>query len=469
MTTQKKLVFLFVSVPLLLPFFITIAYSSFRFVKLNVKPLSIQNEYSLEKIAKETIQVIKTEETFLPEVSAQEWTFNAYTKKETKKEKIQIVTTSAPAQPLLEETPSIKEIIRREEDPFLNDWRVKQQGGSIVLSTQKSNTQRILNVNLDEKENRYLNYADIQGTLEWPALDHTQFFAEVSFYDQIGENGLNDDLSTVLASQELREDSPFLLKLPAETSGHLIAKIYSNADTQKEKPLYIGTYPKNPLFVPKEGLRRLLISMVPTAQYLDQYQTVFLGKVVDEYLGESSELTQGIAGVRIWVAETQEEMESNEQGFFEIRGLRQRAPYHLIFEKEGFVTIQVPIQVLQKKNRQIFVLSPLSKFTQGYDLLLGERDPSRCVLFATILKEGVPLPRAIVTVMSVEKVFYERNLGFISVPDTTLFSTSDNGKFLLWNTSSGKHKLHIYLEGQLISTQRVMLTPGVVHYVTIDL
>ena len=196
---------------------------------------------------------------------------------------------------------------------------------------------------------------------------------------------------------------------------------------------------------------------------------MFLGKVVDEYLGESSELTQGIAGVRIWVAETQEEMESNEQGFFEIRGLRQRAPYHLIFEKERFVTIQVPIQVLQKKNRQIFVLSPLSKFTQGYDLLLGERDPSRCVLFATILKEGVPLPRAIVTVMSVEKVFYERNLGFISVPDTTLFSTSDNGKFLLWNTSSGKHKLHIYLEGQLISTQRVMLTPGVVHYVTIDL
>ncbi|MBI3017690.1 MAG: hypothetical protein HYY62_06845, partial [Deltaproteobacteria bacterium] len=143
--------------------------------------------------------------------------------------------------------------------------------------------------------------------------------------------------------------------------------------------------------------------------------------------------------------------------------------YHLIFEKEGFATIQVPIQILQKKTRQVFVLPPLTKFTQGYDLLLGGRDPSRSVLFATVLKQGVPLSRAVVTVLSVEKVFYERNLEFISVPDTTLFSTTENGKFLLWNTSPGKHKLHIYQNGQLLSTQVVTLSPGVMHYITIEL
>ncbi len=466
MTTQKKLVFLFMAVPLILPFFITIAYSSFRFVKLNIKPLSIQNEYSLEKMAKDTIQIVKSKEEPLPEISPETWLFNPYPKKEVKP----ITVAIAPIESSLDIIPSapVEEMVK-EEDPFLTDWRGKQKNGTIVLDTQKVSTQKMLNINLDEKEKRYLNYADIQGTLEWPDLGPAQFFAEVSFYDQIGENGLNDDLSTELASQELREDVPFLLKLPVETSGYLIAKIYSVSDTQKENPLYIGTYPQSPLFVPKEGLQRLLISMMPTARYVDQYQTVFLGKVIDEYGAESPERAEGLAGVRVWVAETQKEAESDEKGFFEIKGLSRNTSYHLIFEKEGFATIQVPIHILQKKNQQVFSLPPLTKFTQGYDLLLGERDPSRCVLFATVLKQEIPMSRAIVTVMSVEKVIYERNLGFISVPDTTLFSTSDNGKFLLWNTSPGKHKLYIYQEGQLISTQVVTLTPGVVHYLTFEL
>src|SRR3989338_9167486 len=308
MTTQRKLAFLFIVVPLILPFFVTIAYSSFKFVKLNLRPLSIQNEYSLEKITKETIQIVKAEESPIPEVSPEAWLFDTKPKR---KEKPVLIATSPVISPEIQ-PPPISEKIVKEEDPFLRDWRG-------TLSIQKSSTQpRTQNINLDEKENKYLNYADVEGTLEWPDLDHTQFFAEVSFYDQIGANGLNDDLSTTLASQELREDSPFLLKLHAETSGHLIAKIYSASDTQKEKPLYIGrvtdprvadpAYPQNSLFVPKEGLQRLLISMVPTAQYFDQYQTVFLGKVVDEY-----SLTQGISGVRIWVSETQEQVDSDEK------------------------------------------------------------------------------------------------------------------------------------------------------------
>ena len=310
MTTQKKLVFLFVVAPLFLPFFITLAYSSFKFVKLNIKPLNTQNEYSIEDITKKTIQIVKVEEEPLPEISPQVWLFDPYPKKEVK---LVVVFKVASTYSLESDFPVSIEKIKKEEDPFLDDWRGKQKGGAGVVGIQKMNTQKMININLDEKENKYLNYSDIQGTLEWPHLDHTQFFAEVSFYDQIGENGLNDDLSTALASQELREDSPFLLKLPAETSGYLIAKIYSSSDTQKENPLYIGMYPKNPLFVPREGLQRLLISMVPTAQYIDQVQTVFLGKVVDEYLAGSSESTEGIAGVRIWVAETQEDVESNEK------------------------------------------------------------------------------------------------------------------------------------------------------------
>ncbi len=464
MTTQKKLVFLFIAAPLLLPFFITIAYSSFRFVKLNVKKLDIQNEYSLERIAKETIQVIKAEEDpLLPGISPETWLFQTEPKRDEKiKDKPIIVVassdppSSASSLNLPEAPPKI--IAKKEEDPFLSGWREKQQSNLTVLNTQKVDTQG------------YLNYADVQGSLEWPDLDRSQFFAEVSFYDQIGDSGLNDDLSTVLASQELRADSEFLLKLPVETTGYLIAKIYAVTDSQKEKPLYVGAYSQNPLFVPKEGIQRLLISMIPTARYVEQYQTIFFGKVMDEYVGTSSNpAIPGISGVDIWVVETQEHVQSDEKGFFEIKGLSKKATYHLIFEKAGFVTIQIPVQILGNKNRQMFVLSPSTKFTQGYDFLLGERDSSRSILFATVLKGGAPLSRVVIMSADIQKIFYERNLELVSIPDATLFSTTENGKFVLWNASPTKHKLYIYQDGELIGSSTVKLSPGIVHYFTIEL
>ncbi|MBI3017763.1 MAG: hypothetical protein HYY62_07210, partial [Deltaproteobacteria bacterium] len=205
MTTQRKLAFLFIAVPLILPFFVTLAYSSFKFVKLNLKPLSIQDEYSLEQITKETIQVVKSQEAPIPDISPEAWLFDL----KPKRKENPVLIAASPVISSIPQPPSISEKIVKEEDPFLMDWRERQPGGRATLSIQKKSTQgsstqpKTSNINLDEKENRYLNYADVEGTLEWPDLDHTQFFAEVSFYDQIGANGLNDDLSTTLASQEL--------------------------------------------------------------------------------------------------------------------------------------------------------------------------------------------------------------------------------------------------------------------------
>src|SRR3989338_7188888 len=129
MTTQRKLAFLFVAVPLVLPFFVAIAYSSFKFVKLNLKPLDIQGEYSLDRIAKETIQVVKVETSPLPEVSPEEWLFDVKPKREEKS--IVVATSPVITSKISPPSPSSSsEKIVKEEDPFLNDWRG-------ILSTQK--------------------------------------------------------------------------------------------------------------------------------------------------------------------------------------------------------------------------------------------------------------------------------------------------------------------------------------------
>ncbi|MBI3019156.1 MAG: hypothetical protein HYY61_04620, partial [Deltaproteobacteria bacterium] len=117
MTTQKKLAFLFVAVPFILPFFVTIAYSSFKFVKLDIKPLSIQNEYSLDQIAKATIQVVKVEEAPFVDISPEEWLFDI----KLKREKKTIVVAASPVFSPKAPPPIILEKISKEEDPFLNE------------------------------------------------------------------------------------------------------------------------------------------------------------------------------------------------------------------------------------------------------------------------------------------------------------------------------------------------------------
>ena len=173
-------------------------------------------------------------------------------------------------------------------------------------------------------------------------------------------------------------------------------------------------------------------------------------------------------GAHVWVAETGQHVVSDEKGVFEIKGLLQAESYQLIFEKEGFMTTQIPITMDQKRKTQTFLMAPLSKFTNGYDVLLGGRDASKSIVFATLLKKGMPLSRAIVKAPQTQKILYERTTDLISLPDPTLFSSTENGKVLLWNVTPGKNKIDIYQNGEWVASRVVKLSPGVAHYLALE-
>ncbi|OGP06419.1 MAG: hypothetical protein A2Z91_04680 [Deltaproteobacteria bacterium GWA2_38_16] len=494
LTTQRRLATLFVVTPLFFPFIITAVYLSYINVKLFKFSLSTQVEYSS---LEETIQIRIGEKLAFQKIEPREWIFNMDGDQPRDSSPLSVLAKAPGAamervlrrqDPGIQVANTMTQTVNLEEDPFLEEWKQKNQkkpekiigyvalNKSVPLPSSSSKISYIIDdgrnrsastLNINFAEDRYLNYETLEGRIEWPDLSPDQYFSEVSFYDQMGPQGLDDDSSTALASQEMRDENhSFSLRVPIESRGFLIAKIYSIQDTQKENPLYIGAYGKNPIVITKNGIPGLLLSLVSKTKYLEKYETVFEGKLVNEYNNNEGEET--FMGAHVWVAETGQHVVSDEKGVFEIKGLLQAESYQLIFEKEGFMTTQIPITMDQKRKTQTFLMAPLSKFTNGYDVLLGGRDASKSIVFATLLKKGMPLSRAIVKAPQTQKILYERTTDLISLPDSTLFSSTENGKVLLWNVTPGKNKIDIYQNGEWVASRVVKLSPGVAHYLALE-
>ncbi len=360
-----------------------------------------------------------------------------------------------------------------DDDPFLAQWKKSNEPSQPKDrpdppdmkrgQASKNNPGITTLLNDMDPEGSYTNYASVEGEIKTTNLDEDQNVVEVAFYDQLGSDGLESKESTILASQELRDgQTQFSLRLPVETQGYLVAKLFSGQDPEKENPLYIGTYSKNPMMIPKDGLKSLSLQMISRTKYVDKYQTLFIGKLTDEYLQSP------VSDAVIWVAETNHHVFSDENGAFEVRGLLLNQEYHLIFEKEGMASFQVPIRLVTKKMEQAFIFSPEYKFQKGYDVFLGGRDSNKATIFATIRKQGKPLERAIIKAPQSQKVVYERILDLVSFPDPSLYSSSENGNVILWNTKPGKNKIDVFYDGELLGSKIVKLSPGVIHKVTWD-
>ena len=312
-------------------------------------------------------------------------------------------------------------------------------------------------LNVLEPSGQYLSYANIEGQILGLSNDQRKYFFEVSFLDQLAPDGLETAYSTVLAAQEIYDaTSFFMLRLPAESRGHVLAKAFAREDIDKKVPLFVGRADEKMLYVSQDGIRGLKIQLLPTKQYLAKYETVFEGSIENTYRG-------AIEDVKVWVAETNESVKSNEVGMFTIKGLEKDVRYHLIFDREGFIPIQVPVFQTQKRVKQTFHLLPTTAFTKGYDLFLGERNANQGVLFGEVLQDGKPLDRVVIKISSGQSAIYERNTDLQAMPDTTLYSTQSNGKFIIWNNPVGKNKIEFYRDGALISAFMVRLSPGLVH------
>lgn len=511
MGTHKKWVFLLV---ILGPALITITPIAGWYV-WSVNPIrsilnihfGYSNEYSIEfieELANKTIHIKNKTQLAFSKHSPQEWILNTepilIAQKEVIKPQIRLSKVGQSNLKLDISVPPIKikqdeSLKDRAEDPFIKSWLKNKQKSETLIATApkpkdnfrgwtvvtpetykreiapvliddgKEKPVSILNFNPIEE--KYLNYVTVEGKVEWPIQeDIDQYFSEVAFYDQVGEDGLDMETSTSLAAQEIRKETDsFSLRLPAESQGHVIAKLYALSDIDKKNPLYIGGLEKNPLYISKNGVEGLSISLLSKTKYLSKYQTLFSGRVLNEYISDSD--TNGIADVKIWVAETGQYTIADSNGYFELKGLSKSSQYHFIFEKEQFITIQVPVKIVSKKQSHIFSLSPITKFLRGYDALLGSRDSTKAVLFATVTKDGKPLDRAIVKLPQSQKVIYEKNSDIFSLPDPGLFSSTESGKFILWNVKPGKQKIDIYQDGELIGGQWVKLSPGIVHHMSI--
>ncbi|MEK7790655.1 MAG: hypothetical protein AAB309_03410, partial [Deltaproteobacteria bacterium] len=258
--------------------------------------------------------------------------------------------------------------------------------------------------------------------------------------------------------------------IPSESSGILVAKAYALDDVEKKNPIYLGTYEKKPLVISKEGskegAKNLKIALYPRDEYLSQYLTFLRGKIYNEYTGKDP--ARCVSNASVWILELNQHTTTNEQCIFEVKGMALGVQYHLLFEKEGFAALVLSMKLQQKRESQVFYMSPITKFTQGYDLLLGARAPDKSVLFATIYKGGKPLERAIVKAPQSEKVVYERISDLGSSPDETLFSSMSNGKVTLWNIDPGKVSLDVFYDGVHLGRRLVRVIPGMTHQIKID-
>ncbi|MBI4040229.1 MAG: hypothetical protein HY390_00005 [Deltaproteobacteria bacterium] len=315
-------------------------------------------------------------------------------------------------------------------------------------------------LNMNMIQNQYLSYALAEGRVYSQDVNLDDYSVQILFLDRAGQDGLEDEFSTTLAAQESSREGNhlFSFRVPAESKGFIIAKAYPKADTLKKSPVFVGAYEQNPIFVSKEGIRNVSVRLMPTTEYRAKYNTLYEGLVRDEY-------TQNpISDVRVWILENQDEQQTNGEGQFQISGLTGDRTYHFVLDKEGYMPLQVAIKQNSQKIKNTFELSPLTKFDRGYDALLGKRMEGKSLLFGKILKEGKPVSKAIVKIQgSSAKVFYERNLELTPIPDPSLFSTDNNGQFIVWNAPPGSHKLDIYLDGVRMASKKIKFSPGVMH------
>ena len=396
---------------------------------------------------------------------------------------------------------------KKEEDPFINEWRNRQtllnslpikdtqNDISFVdpnsyenLNTQDDNfrenvpsprkTEDFLVaanekpptslLNMDASHRKYMNYALIAGKVIFP--EHESLMAEVSFVDQVDVQGKKE--VTVISSQEIQSDNnqpnTFLLSVPIESSGFLTAKAYASVDNEKKNPLYMAILTPRPTRVSKQGIQDAVLTFIPYYKYIDQQKMIFRGKVVSEYATVKSECLQG---VEVWVAETQKSVKTTQdcEGF-EISNLERYQTYHLVFEKEGFPSQAFPVTTDGSRKVKTFILSPDSKFSRGYDIFLGERKAEHAVLMGMITKAGKPLSKAVVLVPHVQKIIYEKEVeqGTI-MPAPELYSTSTSGRFILWNAKPGKKNVDIYIDGKFFATRTIKLFPNVIHSVVMNL
>lgn len=508
---------------MLFPFSIFVLFKSPYFLNTQIEYSKNDLEAGLDEVTERTIQIRTIAKSEGLPISPSSWVFHvseekprlalsekrSSEKKGKKKEnKIvdRLVAQAAEIYPSAFEVIESKKPDISEEDPFLKEWKEKKGEGYPQLSIQKRldnhdvsegegyrvaqnndvdiqksqlepvSPKKIIEngresaasiLNMDMTNGGYLSYTTMEGEVALIPQEVVECFYEVSFYDRLNENGVDDEFSTVIASQEIRDKSKqFTLRIPSESSGVLVAKAYSLNDVEKKNPIYLGTYEKKPLVIPKEGSKNLKIALYPRDEYLSQYLTLLRGKIYNEYAGRDPARCVSFASV--WVLELNQHTTTNEQCIFEVKGMALGVPYHLLFEKEGFSALVLSMKLQQKRESQVFYMSPMTKFTQGYDLLLGARNPDKSVLFATIYKGGKPLERAIVKAPKSEKVVYERISDLGSFPDETLFSSMSNGKVTLWNVDSGKVSLDVFYNGAHLGRRWVRLIPGMTHQIKID-
>ena len=515
MTTKRQLVLLFVVLPLMIPLIVTASFcllklktvhaSSALIAHVSRRPnmLNTQNGYSflyrkddIPKMAQQTIRFVAHQSINTHKVPIETWTPEKKAAAPMRQDSVplfqKIVVVGEPLKESLVQEEASKEA--QDGDPFLAEWRMQKKAPKTTqMSTQFSHLNKVstqkkvfLSQRSPQKGSSDASSRDsgLPPQPQKPAPDdlmnehyaalegkvvgidqHQGLFIEVSFLDRIGEDGLDSGLSTVLAAQEIRNSSgAFLLHLPAETQGYLIAKAYLSDDVQKSEPVLLGVYSQKPLRISASGLSDVTIELAPTEEYFTLHQNQFIGKVFNEY---ESDAKQCLTAVNVWVVETRQRLVTDQECLFEIRDLVQSKTVHLIFEKEGFITQELPITIHRKKMSRAFRMSPISKFVNGYDIFLGKRDPQKAVVFATLLKQGRPLSKAIVVTDEAEKIVYERAEGKFSLPDVGLYSTSANGRMVLWNANPGKRKLSVYQDGKLVVSQSVRLFAGVTHVLDI--
>ncbi len=522
---------LFGAVPMIFPFSIFVLFKSAYFLNTQIEYSKSDLEAGLDEVTERTIQIRTIAGTEGLPISPSSWVFHvaeekpklALSKKRSPKKKENKIVDKLVAQAAEIYSPPFDVIESKqpdisEEDPFLKEWKEKKGEGYSDLSIQKRldnhdiseregyrvaqadmdiqtkpvnpksqppksqpeerpvSPKKIIAdgreseasfLNIDMTDGGYLSYTTVEGEVVLISQDVVECFYEVSFYDRLNENGVDDEFSTVIASQEIRDKSKqFILRIPSESSGVLVAKAYSLDDVEKKSPIYLGTYEKKPLMISKQGAKNLKIALYPRDEYLSQYLTLLSGKIYNEYAPRDQ--ARCVSNASVWVLELNQHTTTNEQCVFEIKGMALGVQYHLLFEKEGFAALEIPIKLQQKRESHVFYMAPMTKFTQGYDLLLGARNPDKSVLFATIYKGGKPLERAIVKTPQSEKVVYERISDLGSFPDETLFSSMSNGKVTLWNVDPGKVSLDVFYNGAHLGRRLVRLIPGITHQIKID-